>query len=39
MSDVDQLADLGSYEYGWHDTDAAGAIAKRGLSEDVVREI
>ncbi len=39
MSDVDQLADLGRYEYGWHDTDAAGAIAKRGLNEDVVREI
>ena len=39
MSDVDQLADLGRYEYGWHDPDAAGAIAKRGLNEDVVREI
>ncbi len=38
MSDVDQLADLGRYEYGWHDPDAAGAIAKRGLNEDVVRE-
>jgi Fe-S cluster assembly protein SufB len=39
MSNVDQLADIGGYEYGWHDADAAGAIAKRGLSEDVVREI
>ena len=39
MSDVDQLADLGRYEYGWHDPDAAGALAKRGLNEDVVREI
>jgi Fe-S cluster assembly protein SufB len=39
MSDVDQLADLGHYEYGWSDSDAAGAIARRGLSEDVVREI
>ena len=39
MSEVDQLADLGRYEYGWHDPDAAGAIAKRGLNEDVVREI
>ncbi len=39
MSDVDQLADLGRYEYGWHDSDKAGAIAKRGLTEEVVREI
>jgi Fe-S cluster assembly protein SufB len=39
MSDVDQLADLGRYEYGWADPDAAGAVAKRGLSEQVVREI
>jgi Fe-S cluster assembly protein SufB len=40
MSDVDQLAtDLERYEYGWHDSDVAGAVAKRGLNEDVVREI
>ncbi|MCU0277410.1 MAG: Fe-S cluster assembly protein SufB [Candidatus Nanopelagicales bacterium] len=39
MSNVDQLADLGRYDYGWSDPDAAGALAKRGLSEDVVREI
>jgi len=39
MSDVDQLADLGRYEYGWHDPDVAGALAKRGLTEEVVREI
>ena len=39
MTDVDHLADLGRYEYGWHDADAAGALAKRGLNEDVVREI
>jgi len=39
MSDMDQLADLGRYEYGWADPDVAGATAKRGLSEDVVREI
>ncbi len=36
---TDQLEGLGNYEYGWHDSDAAGAIAKRGLSEAVVREI
>ena len=39
MSDVDQLADLGRYEYGWADSDVAGAAAKRGLNEDIVREI
>ncbi len=36
---ADQLEGLGNYEYGWHDRDTAGALAKRGLSEDVVREI
>src|SRR6188768_2441072 len=43
MSDVlidrPELASLGQYEFGWHDTDAAGAIAQRGLSENVVRGI
>jgi Fe-S cluster assembly protein SufB len=34
-----ELDGLGTYEYGWHDSDDAGAIAKRGLSEQVVREI
>ena len=34
-----ELDGLGRYEYGWHDTDVAGAAAKRGLNEDVVREI
>jgi len=33
------LKDLGRYEYGWADSDSAGATAKRGLSEDVVRDI
>ncbi|CAM2846203.1 Fe-S cluster assembly protein SufB [Actinomyces slackii] len=28
-----------SYDFGWHDSDAAGANAKRGLDEQVVREI
>jgi Fe-S cluster assembly protein SufB len=36
---ADQLEGLGTYEYGWHDPDSAGALAKRGLSEQVVREI
>src|SRR6266513_4938447 len=34
-----QLAGLGRYEYGWADTDVAGASARRGLSEEVVRDI
>ncbi|WP_114906344.1 Fe-S cluster assembly protein SufB [Ornithinimicrobium murale] len=33
------LKDLGTYEYGWADSDAAGSSAKRGLNEDVVRDI
>ena len=33
------LKDLGTYEYGWHDSDSAGASAQRGLSEAVVRDI
>ena len=34
-----QLEGLGTYKFGWSDSDAAGALAKRGLSEDVVRNI
>ena len=34
-----ELDGLGRYEYGWSDSDVAGAKAKRGLNEDVVREI
>ena len=37
--DHDQLEGLGRYEYGWSDSDAAGVNARRGLSEDVVRNI
>ena len=33
------LKDLGRYEFGWSDTDTAGASATRGLNEDVVRDI
>ncbi len=41
MTDVahPELEGLGNYEYGWHDPDAAGAIAQRGLNEAVVRDI
>ena len=38
-TDHPELDGLGRYEYGWHDTDVAGATARRGLNEDVVREI
>ncbi len=34
-----ELEGLGRYEYGWADSDTAGATARRGLSEDVVRNI
>ena len=38
-SSVDELDGIGNYEYGWHDPDSAGSTAKRGLNEDVVRDI
>ena len=34
-----ELKAIGAYQYGWHDEDAAGQTAERGLSEDVVRNI
>ena len=34
-----ELEGLGRYQFGWADSDAAGEAAKRGLSEDVVRDI
>ena len=30
---------LSRYDYGWSDTDTAGASARRGLNEEVVRDI
>ncbi|HPU14372.1 MAG TPA: Fe-S cluster assembly protein SufB, partial [Aeromicrobium sp.] len=33
------LKDVGTYEFGWHDSDDAGASAQRGLNEAVVRDI
>jgi Fe-S cluster assembly protein SufB len=33
------LKDIGRYEYGWADSDVAGASARRGLGEDVVLDI
>jgi Fe-S cluster assembly protein SufB len=38
-SDEEIIASIGSYEYGWHDSDSAGALAQRGLSDEVVRNI
>src|SRR5881398_213361 len=34
-----ELEGLDRYKFGWADSDTAGASAKRGLSEDVVRDI
>jgi Fe-S cluster assembly protein SufB len=34
-----ELDGIGTYEFGWHDKNDAGKNAKRGLTEDVVRDI
>ena len=34
-----ELQGIGRYDFGWSDSDVAGADAKRGLSEEVVRNI
>ncbi|HLZ73814.1 Fe-S cluster assembly protein SufB [Phenylobacterium sp.] len=34
-----ELEGLDRYKFGWADSDVAGASARRGLSEDVVRDI
>src|SRR3954471_20012238 len=39
ITQEEHLAALGKYEYGWADSDIAGASAQRGLSEAVVRDI
>ena len=39
MTTAEELAVADRYEYGWADSDVAGAAAQRGLSEDVVRNI
>ena len=39
MTVEENLAGIGTYEYGWRDEDVAGASARRGLSEEVVRDI
>ncbi|WP_199444150.1 Fe-S cluster assembly protein SufB [Umezawaea beigongshangensis] len=39
LSQEETLASIGNYEFGWSDSDVAGASARRGLNEDVVRDI
>ncbi|GAB3583896.1 Fe-S cluster assembly protein SufB [Calidifontibacter terrae] len=43
MSTIEELnpglKDIGRYEYGWADSDDAGAGARRGLSDEVVKDI
>ncbi|MGM0384368.1 MAG: Fe-S cluster assembly protein SufB [Actinomycetota bacterium] len=39
LSQEDTIASIGHYSYGWHDTDFAGASARRGLDDGVVRGI
>src|SRR5690349_9002802 len=39
LTQEETLATLGRYEFGWSDSDVAGASAQRGLSEAVVRDI
>jgi len=39
VTDRPELEGLGTYRFGWADTDLAGATAPRGLSEEVVRNI
>ncbi|MDT0330398.1 Fe-S cluster assembly protein SufB [Nocardiopsis lambiniae] len=34
-----ELEGIGNYEYGWADSDQAGSSARRGLNEEVVRDI
>ncbi|QGU02063.1 FeS cluster assembly protein SufB [Corynebacterium kalinowskii] len=39
LTDDEIIDSIGAYQFGWHDPDVAGAAAKRGLSEAVVRDI
>ncbi|MCT9932785.1 Fe-S cluster assembly protein SufB [Planotetraspora sp. A-T 1434] len=39
VTDRPELEGLGNYKFGWADSDVAGAAARRGLSEEVVRDI
>jgi Fe-S cluster assembly protein SufB len=39
LTQDEQIDQLGRYKFGWSDPDVAGAAARRGLSEEVVRDI
>src|SRR5664279_5397699 len=39
MTQDEAIASIGSYDYGWHDSDEAGRLARRGVDEEVVRNI
>jgi Fe-S cluster assembly protein SufB len=39
LTQDEQIDALGRYSFGWADSDTAGATARRGLNEDVVRNI
>jgi Fe-S cluster assembly protein SufB len=39
LTQDEQIDQLGRYKYGWADVDTAGASARRGINEDVVRDI
>jgi Fe-S cluster assembly protein SufB len=33
------IEEIGRYDFGWHDPDSAGTNARRGINEEVVRDI
>ncbi|HEV7824804.1 MAG TPA: Fe-S cluster assembly protein SufB, partial [Mycobacteriales bacterium] len=39
LTQDEQIAQLGNYAFGWSDSDLAGSTARRGINEDVVRNI
>ncbi|MBM7825334.1 Fe-S cluster assembly protein SufB [Arcanobacterium pluranimalium] len=39
LTQEETIASIGNYAYGWHDSDDAGEKARRGLNEEVVRDI
>jgi Fe-S cluster assembly protein SufB len=39
LTQDEQIDQLGRYKFGWSDSDVAGSGARRGLSQDVVRDI
>ena len=39
MTQDEAIASIGQYNYGWHDYDAAGQSARRGIDESVVHNI